>query len=137
CGFGGYVVLDGALRGRGMLRLLVARIEERMMRDSDGAEGWFVECADEALAPFLRVRFAPGRGDYRAPPVGPRTASVDRPERLHLLHKPFGAVHERPLLPRAFVLDGLAAILRHVYLVASPRRHACYRRFAASLGTGC
>ncbi len=135
CGFGGYVVLDGSLRGRGILPLLVARIEERMMRDGAGADGWFVECGDESLAPLRRAGFAPVGGDYRPPAVG--ADGNGGVERLHLLHKPFGQTADRPALSRAFVLDCVAAILRHVYRVSGPRRHACYRRFAASLEAAC
>ncbi len=135
CGFGGYLVLDGALRGRGLLRQLVARIEERMIRDSTSADRWFVECGDESLAPFLRVGFSHVGGDYRPPT--PDTGASRGAERLHLLHKPFGQPFGDPGPSRAFVLDCVAAILRHVYRVASPRRHACYRRMAASLGVPC
>ncbi len=137
CGFGGYLVLDGALRGRGLLRLLVARIEERMLRDGAGADGWFVECGDASLEPFLHVGFARIAGDYRPPRVGAGAAAAGAAERLHLLHRPFGQPfgHARP--SRAFVLDSVAAILRHVYRVADPRRHACYRRLAASLEAAC
>lgn len=107
------------------------------MRDSATAEGWFVECGDESLAPFLRVGFARVGGDYRPPPVGTRARAACGPERLHLMHKPFGACPAPAGPSRSHVLDGVAAILRHVYRVASPRRHACYRRLAASLESAC
>ena len=135
CGFGGYLALDGALRGRGVLRMLVARIEERMMRDSASVDRWFVECGDESLVPFLRVGFARVGGDYRPPALD--TSEARSPERLHLLHKRFGQTFGDPGPSRAFVLDSVAAILRHVYRVARPRSHACYRRLAASLEASC
>jgi len=148
CGFGGYVVLDGALRGRGLLRLLVARIEEQMMRDSASAEGWFVECGEESMAPFLHIGFARIDGDYRPPAVGASVAPGGesagqgggisaRPEPLQLLYKPFGRPCGGQVPAPAFVLECAAAILRHVYGVAAPRRHACHRRLAASLEAAC
>lgn len=131
-GFGGYVVLSGSLRGRGLLRPLIARIEERMVRDVAGAQGWFVECADDTRARLVRVGFHEIGVDYRPPAVG-EGGAVAREERLHLLFKPFGLPIEAPTPARGFVLDAVAAILRHVYGVARPRAHRCYRRVARTL----
>jgi len=129
-GFGGYVVLDGRLRGKGLLRGLVARIEEAMVRDVPGAKGWLVECGDESIAPFLRVGFHELPLDYRPPAL--RSRENGR-EQLHLLYKPFGTVYEPPRLQRRFVLDAIAAVLKRVYGVKTPRSHPCYVRASASL----
>lgn len=132
-GFGGYIVLGGSLKGKGLLRALIARIEETMIRDAAGANGWFVECGDESLAPFLRAGFRELRLDYRPPAVG---AAPERAERLHLLYKPFGTPYDPPQPTRRFVLDAIAAILERVYAVEAPRAHRCYVRASASLARG-
>jgi GNAT superfamily N-acetyltransferase len=131
-GFGGYVALDRPLRGRGLLRGLVARIEERMIRDATGARGWFIECGAEAACTFARLGFHELAVDYRPPAAG-RRAGHAAPERLHLLFKPFGPVYEPPRLAPRFVLDAIAAILAHVYGENAPRAHACYLRARATL----
>ncbi len=153
CGFAGYIVLDGPLRGRGLLRLLIARIEEQMMRDSATADGWFIECGDESVPPFLRVGFREVPVEYRPPAVGDAAGDAvcdgadeasrigaatgkvrrDEPERLHLLYKQFGEPFESPVIGREFLLDSIAAILNHIYRVAVPRRHPCYLRVREGL----
>jgi len=135
-GFGGYVVLAGALRGRRLLRLLAARIEAQMLGDGTKADGWFVECGAESAAAFLRIGFAEVPLDYRPPPVGDaRSAQRRPPERLYLLYKPFGGPRATPALETSFVLRALREILAHVYDIASPHRHACYRLARRSLAT--
>ena len=129
-GFGGYIVLDGRLRGKGLLRALVARIEEAMIRDVPGAKGWLIECGDESIAPFLRVGFHELRLDYRPPALPSRKNGR---ERLHLMYKPFGTVYEPPRPQRRFVLDAIAAVLKRVYGVKTPRSHPCHVRASASL----
>jgi GNAT superfamily N-acetyltransferase len=153
CGFGGYIVLDGPLQGRRLLRLLIPRIEEQMMRDSATADGWFIECGDESQPPFLRVGFREVPVEYRPPAVGDAAGdavrngpdeagriraatgglSGDEPERLHLLYKRFGEPFESPVIGREFLLDSIAAILLHVYRVAVPRRHPSYLRVREGL----
>jgi GNAT superfamily N-acetyltransferase len=129
-GFGGYVVLGGSLKGKGLLRGLLARIEEAMIRDVPGVNGWFIECGDEAIVPFLHVGFHEVALDYRPPALTDRKKAA---ERLHLLYKPFGTVYAPPALERKFVLGAIEAILKRVYGVSSPRKHACYLRARASL----
>ena len=132
-GFGGYLVLTGSLRGRGLLPLLVARIETRMIRDGTKAEGWFVECGQESVAAFVRVGFAEVPLDYRPPPVGESLPASRPPEPLHLLYKRFGPLRSPPVLEPAFVLRALREILRDVYGIAAPHRHPCYRVARRSL----
>ena len=129
-GFGGYIVLGGALRGRGLLMQLVARIEARMLQDGTRAEGWFIECGDESVAAFRRAGFVEIPLDYRPPRVGeqaPSAAATPLPERLQLLYKPFGMACRPPRPADTFILRALHEILHDVYGIASPRRHACYR----------
>ncbi|HEY7238247.1 MAG TPA: GNAT family N-acetyltransferase [Burkholderiales bacterium] len=132
-GFGGYVVLGSGLQGKGLLRGLLARIEEAMIRDVPGANGWFIECDDEASVPFRHVGFHEVTLDYRPPALGGRNKAT---ERLHLLYKPFGTVYAPPILERKFVLGAIAAILKRVYGVRSPRTHPSYLRASASFEKG-
>ena len=125
-GFGGYIVLVGSLRGRGLLPLVVRRIEHQMMLDATKAEGWFIECGSESVNVFRRAGFAEVPLEYRPPAVGESRASSP-PERLFLLYKPFGVAHWPLRLSRSFVLGTLQEILHDVYGVAAPRRHQCYR----------
>jgi GNAT superfamily N-acetyltransferase len=129
-GFGGYIVLERRLRGHGLLRGIVTRIEEGMIRDAPGIPGWFIECGDDSATPFLRTGFHEVALDYRPPPVGGRRQAA---ERLRLLYKPFGVPYGPPRLARRFVLGAVAAILKRVYGVKSPRSHPCYVRASASL----
>lgn len=131
-GFGGYIVLAGALRGRGLLPLLLARIERRMMADGGRASGWFIECGEESAAAFLRCGFAEVPLEYRPPAVG-SAAPAGTPERLRLLYKPFGLACRPSHLEARFVLRALREILRGVYGLATPARHPCYRLARASL----
>lgn len=127
-GFGGYLALSGQLRGRGFLRPVIARIEQQMLRDSPRASGWLIETGAEPLRAFEAVGFAELPVEYRPPSVGRARASGAEPEQLHLLYKPFGSVH-RPSAPAMKdVLEAIAEVLEHVYGVARPRQHACYRR---------
>ncbi|HTT11417.1 MAG TPA: hypothetical protein VMG60_11050 [Burkholderiaceae bacterium] len=125
-GFGGYLVFAQSVRGQGLLRPVIARIEEQMVKDATGADGWFIECDAVAAQPFIAVGFRELPVDYRPPRVGP-TAGMAEPERLKLLYKRFGST-SGALPGRRFLLDTVADILRHVYGVRAPRAHPCYRR---------
>ena len=123
-GFGGYIVLAGKLRGKGLLRPLIANIERRMIADATCAEGWFIECDRHSMPPFVASGFREVPLDYRPPSVG---ADTFPPARLRLLYKPYGNAQPYPRLARYFVLDCIADILRHVYDIAQPRSHDTYR----------
>lgn len=133
CGFGGYIVLAGPLRGRGLLAPLVARIEAQMMRDGVRTAGWFIECGNESAAAFRRCGFGEVPLDYRPPPVGETQAAGARPGRLRLLYKPFGAVYPPVALDASFVRGALREILATVYGLARPRHADTYRTACASL----
>jgi GNAT superfamily N-acetyltransferase len=132
CGFGGYVAFDRRLRGRGYLRPLIARIEERMIKDSTGANGWFIECDPHSRAAFVACGFVDLPVDYRPPTVGDGSSRGEC-ERLHLLYKPFGSPVATRAPDRRAVLGCVADILRHVYRVRDPERHDCYRQLARSV----
>jgi GNAT superfamily N-acetyltransferase len=130
CGFGGYIVLDAPLRGRGLLAPLVARIEARLMADGVRVPGWFIECGEASAPAFRRVGFADVPLRWSPPTVGETRVPA---EPLHLLYKPFGPVDARPVLDATFVRRALSAILRGVYGVARPSRSATWRLATSTL----
>jgi len=111
-GFGGYIVLAGALRGRGRLRSLIARIEERMLLDGLGARGWYIECERDSLqaAIFQRIGFREPDLTYHQPAIGVREGPL-----LRLLYKQFGRCYGPPSLTVAELLAALRQIFRIVY----------------------
>lgn len=125
-GFGGYIVLSGALKAKGLLRPLVARIEERMIKDNTGAKGWFIECDDTSMAPFVAAGFGRVPAMFSPPETRPpkRPAPVSK---LHLLHKEFGSQAAGAPPPLPVVLACVRDILQHVYRVTRPLEHDCYR----------
>ena len=130
CGFGGYIVLDDALRGRGLLPPLVARIEARMMADGVREPAWLIECGDASALVFCRVGFIDLPLRWCPPTVGAIAAPR---EPLHLLYKPFGPVDTPPKVKARFVRRALRAILQDVYGIEAPPRSASYRLASASL----
>jgi GNAT superfamily N-acetyltransferase len=112
-GFGGYVALVGALRGTGRARLLVARIEEQMVRDGLGARGWYVECGPDSHAArsFVRAGFHELALPYRQPALGPGAAESP----VRLLYKEFGARGTTPNLAGPAIRAALRRIGATVY----------------------
>ena len=114
-GFGGYVALTGTLRGTGRMRPLLARIEERMLRDELGARGWYVECdvGSEQAARFARLGFREVDVDYRQPSLGGRGEAAE--PRLALLYKTFGDGSRPTRLGVEDLRRALVEIFRRVY----------------------
>lgn len=99
-GFGGYVALTGALRGNGRLRLLLARIEEQMLKDDKNCHGWLIECephGQELI--FEHVGFREIAVTYRQPSMAgmPLYDLADAPI-LRLMYKEFGCQYQEPKL---------------------------------------
>ncbi len=115
-GFGGYITLDGSLRGTGRLGLLLARVEERMIRDAIGAYGWYIECAPDHEQLFAHQGFHCVDIVYSQPPLpGGATYSPAESPPLRLMYKPFGRNFEMPkLLAQAF-RDTMARVFHTVY----------------------
>jgi len=140
-GFVGYVMLGGSLRGTGRLRLLVARIEEQMIRDALDARGWYAECradSPEAIA-LTRVGFFEAALTYRQPRlVGTVSGHATEGPELLLLYKEFGRRYEPPRLDRDSLLDTLDRVFRIVYdVTAGADSHfAELRRQAATWPNG-
>ena len=117
-GFGGYLTLGGSLRGTGRLRLLIARIEERMLRDDLDARGWYAECrrdSPEAIV-LTRVGFSEVALTYRQPRLeqAASAGTAESPE-LVLLYKEFGRRYAAPRLRRDTLLHSLGWVFRIVY----------------------
>jgi len=128
-GFGGYVALAPPLRGTGRLPLLVARIEEQMLRDGRGATGWYVECDDGAAPALRRVGFHEVAVTYRQPPL---RAGGEAP-RLRLLYKAFGRTYAPPVLSPSALLDAVGLVYRVVYGIARPEEHPLHRALERQL----
>jgi hypothetical protein len=109
-GFCGYVAFAGELWGAGRLRGLVARIEDRMLRDRSSARGWYVEVGPTTDAgPFLAVGFREIPVDYRQPCAdGPGLP-------VRLMYKPFGRAYQPVVLSAAEVSDDVEQIMATVY----------------------
>jgi GNAT superfamily N-acetyltransferase len=117
-GFGGYLTLGGSLRGTSRLRPLVARIEERMLRDDLDARGWYAECRRDSPEAIVlgRVGFFEVALTYRQPRLE-QTASAGAAEgaELVLLYKEFGRRYAAPRLRRDVLLESLGWVFRIVY----------------------
>ena len=127
-GFGGYIALDGSLRGTGRLALLGARVEERMIRDAIGAIGWYIECAPELEPLFARHGFYTVDLAYTQPPLpGGTLYSPQEAPPLRLMYKPFGRNFEPPKLSAQTFCDTMARVFHTVYGVESVLQSPFYR----------
>jgi GNAT superfamily N-acetyltransferase len=132
-GFGGYVVLAGALHRTGRLRALVARIEQQMLRDQPTVRGWYIEVgADTDSGPFRSVGFYQLAGDYQQPTVGD-SATTEPTIPVRLLYKQVGRCYQAPRLAANDVLAAVAEILAKVYGIAAPREHTTFKLLAQDL----
>jgi GNAT superfamily N-acetyltransferase len=130
-GFGGYIALSGTLRGTGRFPLLIARIEEQMLRDRATACGWYAETALTAnLKPFLSTGFHELDVDF----VQPALKARQSPARVRLIYKPFGRQYGPPSLSRRDVLAAVKDILQVVYGITDPVRHPSYTGVVGKLG---
>jgi GNAT superfamily N-acetyltransferase len=134
-GFGGYLALGDTLRGRGLLRMVIARIEERMCRDATGARGWLIEYApdSDAARAFARVGFRAIDLEYRQPPLRPSTTPDDDPALLALAYKPFGATSGAVPLTRDALREGLRAVHCTVYGLEVPEGSPSFRALQAQM----
>jgi len=131
-GFGGYILWEPPLRGTNRTRLLLARIEEQMIRDERDVTGWYIECAPEsaeaaafAKMGFIRVpiRYHQASLDYTDQE---RPTCSSGPEQW-LLYKRLGVDYSPSTPSREQVLADLATILHDIYRVADPVNTPVYR----------
>jgi hypothetical protein len=134
-GFGGYIALRPMLRGRGYLRLIVARIEEQMRRDATGARGWLIECApgSAVLHAFRRIGFHEIMLDYRQPPLRDRESTAEATVPLSLSYKEFGPGYAVPALTRAELRTALLSIYRVVYGIGAAEQSPSLQALEAQM----
>ncbi|MGD0024444.1 MAG: GNAT family N-acetyltransferase [Xanthobacteraceae bacterium] len=115
-GFGGYIALDGSLRHSGRFPLLLARVEERMIRDAIGANGWYIECNPKQEPLFARHGFHTVDLAYAQPPLpgGPPYSPNEAPP-LRLMYKAFGRSFAPPALAVRTFRETMARIFHAVY----------------------
>ncbi len=109
-GFGGYLALEAPLLHAGRLRLILARIEQQLVRDA-AASGWYIECAgDDGRARFEQCGFSTVALPWQPAPGRP----------LRLLYKELGPAFEPPRLSKAQFLGAMRAIASAVYGIDRP-----------------
>lgn len=132
-GFGGYIGFDDSLRGKCKLRHVVARAEERMVRDGTAARGWYIECAGQPERDrFSTIGFSELDVEYIQPAL-PGRSSEPRTDPLHLLYKPFGRVYEAPTITKSEFLQAIGEIYQSIYGIPDPDKNETFVKLAASL----
>lgn len=140
-GFGGYIALGRDLQGTGRFPLLLARIEEQMIRDAMGARGWYIECTPANEALFTSHGFRTVDCSYHQPRLpGRADGGPNGAPPLRLMYKAFGRNFEAPkLAPDAF-LSAIRRIYKTVYrlkAVDKTSHYAHIRQDAARWTNGC
>jgi GNAT superfamily N-acetyltransferase len=128
-GFGGYITLDGSLRGTGRLAVLLARVEERMIRDGIGATGWYIECAPDHEHLFAERGFYAVDLVYAQPPLpGGTIYALSEAPPLLLMYKPFGRNFDPPALLAQTFRNNMARVFHTVYGMESVLQSPFYVR---------
>jgi GNAT superfamily N-acetyltransferase len=119
-GFGGYLAFVKPLLGTGRCRLIVPRIEEQMVRDQAGIEGWYIECTPDSkqYTIFERLGFQKVPIHFRQPNLStidefasPSTNDVE----MALMYKTLGRRTQWRIGDPAMVHGDLIEIFRKVY----------------------
>jgi len=129
-GFGGYIVFDPAVRGKGHLSEVITHVERRMVMDNRKARGWYCECdpAGSAATIFRKRGFSEIDIIYRQPPLSGRAYyAIDAAPVLHLMYKEFGENFELPRIPVTEFLSALSWIYRVVYQIDEPEANEFYQ----------
>jgi GNAT superfamily N-acetyltransferase len=130
-GFGGYLILEPPLRGRGLARVLVKRMEEQMIRDAPQAREWYVECdigsTQERVFASLGFEKVPVR--YFQPPLAesPEGRAAKLGPELALMHKSFGASFAKWQFEPSEFAAVLRNLLGEVYRLPKPELSRCFR----------
>lgn len=119
-GFGGYLAFVEPLLGTGRCRLIVPRIEEQMVRDQAGIEGWYIECEPDSkqYAIFERLGFQKVPIHFHQPCLSTidKFASPSAKEaEMALMYKTFGRRTHNRIEDPAVVQRDLIDIFRKVY----------------------
>jgi hypothetical protein len=137
-GFGGYIVLDRILRGKGHLSEIIAVIEQYMIGDGQSALGWYGECdpADGTASIFIKRGFQEVDIDYRQPPLLGRPGyDLDHAPILQLLYKPFGDGSNPLHVTTQEFLSSVACIFQVIYRMDNPMRSEYYHHLAHQLSS--
>lgn len=130
-GFLGYLVLEPPLRGCGLARVALKRIEEKMIRDHAGIRYLYLECASGSPqeAVFRALDFTDLGLAYHQPPL------VDEASRMttlgpamSLMRKRLGDRLIKEEASEQEVKNHIARFLRTIYGLTDPERSACYLR---------
>jgi hypothetical protein len=131
CGFGGYVALTGSLKGTHRFPLLLARMEEQILRDRLGAGGWFIECEADREAIFRKQGFHTVDVEYRQPPL-PDRAAAGTPI-LVLMYKEFGRRFAPPAMSAAAFLTAMRQIFAGAYEIVTPEASTAFTHLEAQV----
>lgn len=122
-GFGGYLALTSARRGKGYTPQIITLMERCMVLDKKSAYGWYCEClpSDGTATIFRKHGFYEADIVYRQPPLsGGATYAFDAAPVLHLMYKAFGENYEAPRVSTEQFEDALKWIYRVVYDIEQP-----------------
>jgi GNAT superfamily N-acetyltransferase len=130
-GFCGYIAMEPPLAGRGLLRVLLKRIEEQMIRDEPEAREWYIECDPDSVQQriFERLGFARVPVCYHQPPLDGNidARAVGLGPKLVLMRKEFGEEFEPWKFSLRRFRPVLSQILSDVYRIPNPQRSASLR----------
>jgi GNAT superfamily N-acetyltransferase len=136
-GFGGYLVFEPGLRGKGYLTEAITVIERHMAMDNFEIEGWFAECESDTdnTRIFTKRGFHEINIIYRQPPLpGQPSYSFDQAPVLSLIYKPCGDCFTPPRLAVNDFIKAIAWIFCVVYGINSPDQSVYYKDILNQLG---
>ncbi len=138
-GFGGYIALEAPLASGGLSRLLLKRMEERMIRDEPDVREWFIECDPNSVQQriFEHLGFAPVPVRYHQPQLGSSDDVARLGPELTLMRKGLGEEFERRAdFARRRLGAVLRGILKAVYRIRDPEQSpSCCTAIAESCAT--
>jgi len=134
-GFLGYIALDKELRGQGLSRVAIKRIEAQLIRDRPDTTHCYLETepGSPQEAAFLALGFRSLPIVYFAPPVADGSDPYGDGQRMSLLRKRLGDEIIVPPADSEELLRHLETMLHVVFGLAEPRKSACYRTALDSL----
>ena len=123
-GFGGYIALEAPLAGGGLSRVLLKRMEERMIRDEPDVRDWYIECDPNSVQQriFEHLGFVPVPARYHQPQLGSSGDGTGLGPELILMRKGLGEEFERRSISRRRLSTVLRGILKVVYGIRDPEQ---------------
>jgi hypothetical protein len=131
-GFGGYVAFEGSLKGTWRIKLLIARMEQQMLRDRhpNDADGWYVETnLPNNKSIFSRLGFYEVNINYEQPFLESSQSGLQ----MRLFYKPYGRVYEVPKVRCTEFLDSISQIFKVVYGISTPQENSSYKKLEAQI----